>query len=227
MEPDNLLNGKKEKWFPLFWDWEQRWIAAVVPKLPSYLNGYSLTLMSIPEIFLILLFSWLAQNSLFWLIGVSLVILFQYLTDSLDGAVGRYRKSGLEKWGYYMDHLLDFLFMSSIIIGYAFFMPENLLSLISLLAIVGSFYVSSFLASNVTRKFRMSYYKIGPTEMRFFIIGLNILMIIFKPTFMTTLLPILTAVFLAILVFTIYSTQKQIIDIDKDKINLTSKNNGN
>ena len=32
-------------------------------------------------------------------------------TDSFDGALGRRRDTGIPKWGYYMDHLLDFVFM--------------------------------------------------------------------------------------------------------------------
>jgi hypothetical protein len=35
----------------------------------------------------------------------------QWFTDCLDGALGRYRDTGIPKWGYYMDHFLDFVFM--------------------------------------------------------------------------------------------------------------------
>jgi phosphatidylglycerophosphate synthase len=31
------------------------------------------------------------------------VIVFQYITDLLDGEIGRKRNTGLIKWGFYMD----------------------------------------------------------------------------------------------------------------------------
>ena len=50
---------------------------------------------------------------------VSLMIVLQYLTDLFDGEVGRQRNTGLIKWGFYMDHFLDYLFLSSLVfVGY-------------------------------------------------------------------------------------------------------------
>jgi hypothetical protein len=49
----------------------------------------------------------------------------QYVTDHYDGKIGKYRNTGLVRWGYYMDHLLDYVFLCSIIIGYAFILPEK------------------------------------------------------------------------------------------------------
>ncbi len=204
------FSGKKEKWFPFFWDWEQRWISKAVPRLPHYLNGTNLTWFTIPICLLVILFYWLATYNIQWLWAVSVVIILQYITDSLDGAVGRFRHSGLEKWGYYMDHLVDYLFLCSIIIGFAILLPEHTLLLMLFLALLGGFYVSSYLAANVTTEFRMSYFKIGPTEERIFVIILNIIIIFFGSLFISYLLPILIIILFILLSSVIYITQKSI-----------------
>jgi hypothetical protein len=59
---------------------------------------------------LILLFSYWAARDLRWLWGVSAMIFMQYATDHYDGKLGKYRGTGLVRWGYYMDHLLDYFF---------------------------------------------------------------------------------------------------------------------
>ena len=50
------------------------------------------------------------------------------MTDHYDGKIGKYRNTGLVRWGYYMDHLLDYFFLASVIIGYAFILPERRVS---------------------------------------------------------------------------------------------------
>jgi phosphatidylglycerophosphate synthase len=66
------------------------------------------------------IFGWLARDNRVWLHAMSVMVFGQWLTDSLDGSLGKLRKQGLVKWGFYMDHLLDFLFAGSIVIAYSF-----------------------------------------------------------------------------------------------------------
>jgi hypothetical protein len=41
------------------------------------------------------------------------------VTDLLDGALSSYQNDGLEKWNFFMDHLLDFVLAISIFVGLA------------------------------------------------------------------------------------------------------------
>jgi len=54
--------------------------------------------------------------------GVHLKFIFHYFTDHFDGKLGNFRDRGLRKWGFYMDHLVDYGFLCSILIGY--FVPD-------------------------------------------------------------------------------------------------------
>ena len=87
----------------------------------------------------------------------------QYISDVLDGAVGRYRDTGLVKWGFYMDHLLDYMFLASVIIGYSLiFTNIPWYWFIGVLALGGAFMVNMFLSFAATNEFRISVLKIGP-----------------------------------------------------------------
>ena len=75
------------------------------------------------------------------------MVFFQYVTDHYDGKVGKYRNTGLVRWGYYMDHFLDYVWLCSIIIGYAFILPEkSRYQILILLAIFSAFEVNAFLS---------------------------------------------------------------------------------
>jgi len=108
---------------------ERAFIDYVVPKLPIWLKSSHLTLLTIPWCIGIVGFGYLTASNIAWLWGVSVCIFLQWLTDSLDGSVGRYRNEGLVKWGFYMDHFLDYIFLLSILISYTFILTEPFTSL--------------------------------------------------------------------------------------------------
>src|SRR5258707_1654053 len=133
---------------------ERRLAPRVLPKIPAWLETYHLTMLTVLWSSLILIFSYLAARDLRWLWMVSVMIFLQYVTDHYDGKVGKYRNTGLVRWGYYMDHLLDYLFLCSIIIGYAFILPEkSRYQILILLAIFARYAVSTCLCFSTTRKF--------------------------------------------------------------------------
>ncbi len=111
---------------------------------------------------------------------VNVFILIQWLTDSLDGALGRYRKEGLVKWGgYYMDHLLVF-FLCAILIGYSLLITYRYPVLEFLvLALCGGIMVTTFVVFGTTQEFRLVQLGFGPSEIRPLFIILNILILVF------------------------------------------------
>ena len=104
---------------------ERRLEPIVLPRIPYWLETSHLTMLTVIWCAGILGFSYLAASDRRWLWAVSVMIFCQYLTDHFDGKIGKYRSTGLERWGYYMDHLLDYFFLASVIVGYAFILPER------------------------------------------------------------------------------------------------------
>ncbi len=131
------------------------------------LETYHLTLTTQLWCTLIIAFSFLARYRIHFLWVVSFSIFGQYITDLLDGEIGRRRNTGLIKWGYCMDHFLDYLFLCSILIGYGLMVADyNKYMLFYILALFGAFMVNSFLSFAATGQFRISYMGVGPTEIR-------------------------------------------------------------
>jgi phosphatidylglycerophosphate synthase len=190
---------------------EQRFICWAVPHVPSWIHSYHLTLSSIPISLSIIGFSYLAAHNQNWLWAVSFLIALQWLTDSLDGAVGRARKEGLILWGYYMDHLLDYFFLAAILIGYMLVLPLHFVPLHFLVfAIFAGYMVNSFLSLATTNEFRISYLGIGPTEIRLIFIGINALLATIGKTHLILALPWVLGFSFLGLVYIIYHTQKEI-----------------
>ncbi len=196
---------------------ERRLAPIVVPRVPRWVETQHLTMLTLLWSLLILVFSFLAAGNLRWLWLVSLMILLQYVTDFIDGKVGKYRNTGLVRWGYYMDHLLDYFFLCSVIVGYAVILPErSRFQLLLLLALFAAYDFSTFLAFSATDKLKISYLKFGPTEFRLALIVINALLINFGTKHMIGGLKWVNAGAAVGLCFMIYTTQKKIWQLDME-----------
>lgn len=194
---------------------ERRLASIVLPKIPAWLETHHLTMLTLVWSLLILAFSYLAATNIRWLWLVSVMIFLQYVTDHYDGKIGKYRNTGLVRWGYYMDHLLDYFFLSSVIIGYSFILPEkSRLQLLFTLAIFGAYDMSTFLAFAATDRLKISYLKFGPTEFRLALIVINALLILFGTRYMISGLKFVNAGAVLGLCLLVYQTQKKIWHLD-------------
>lgn len=191
---------------------ERRVSRRVVPHVPRWLETYHLTLLTLVWCAGIVASGYLAAaRDVRWLWGVSFMIALQYVTDHLDGKVGKYRNTGLVKWGFYMDHLLDYVFMCSVLAAYGLLVPEGArLHLFAVLAVFGGFMVNSFLAFAATSKFKICVLRLGPTEFRLALVTLNTLVILHGPRYVAKALPYVAAGALLCLCLVVYRTQKEI-----------------
>ena len=194
---------------------ERRLAVRVLPVIPSWLQTYHLTMMTLIWSGMILLFSYLAARDLRWLWMVSLMIFLQYVTDHYDGKLGKYRNTGLVRWGYYMDHLLDYVFLCSIIIGYSFILPDkSRYQILIMLAIFAGYEVSTFLSFAATDRLHISFLKLGPTEFRLAVIVINALLVEFGTKKMVNGLKYVNIGAAVVLAMIVYRTHKMIWELD-------------
>jgi phosphatidylglycerophosphate synthase len=194
---------------------ERRLAPLVIPRIPSWLETHHLTMLTVVWSLLILLFSFLAAGNIRWLWLVSAMIALQWVTDHYDGKIGKHRNTGLVRWGYYMDHLLDYFFLCSVIIGYAFILPERArFQLLLMLALFAAYDFSTFLAFSALNELKISHLRFGPTEFRLALIIINGLLISFGTRHMTGGLKWVNAGAAVGLVILIYGTQKKIWQLD-------------
>ena len=198
---------------------ERRLAARVVPRIPWWLGTHHLTMLTLVWCAGLVAFGYLAAGDLRWLWGSSAMIALQWATDFFDGKVGKYRGTGLVRWGFYMDHLLDFAFLCAVVGGYALVLPATAhLSLLLVLAVFGGFMVNSFLAFAATGRFHISHGKLGPTEFRLALVIINSLVVFYGTRRMTKVLPYVAACGLVALCVLAYRTQRELRQRDVERL---------
>ena len=204
---------------------EKKCIHWLTPRLPAWIGTQMLTLLTIPWSAGLILFGGLAgrTGNLHWLWASSAMLFLQWFTDSFDGAVGRHRNTGLIKWGFYMDHFLDFVFMCSVFIGWSFLFEGTERMLLWFLSLgMGCLMVNSFLGFGATGQFKITYLGTGPTELRLYFILINAALTIFGRRWLAVSLPYLFAAFWLGIAAVVYRTQRHILKLD---MNIKHKQN--
>ena len=217
MKDDQFAGDKKKgEWFLA--KAEKRMVDWMVPRVPPFIETYHLTLLTLLWSVGIVGCSFLARGNIHWLWLVSLFIFLQYMSDVLDGAVGRYRDTGLVRWGYYMDHFLDYVFLASVIAGYALILTDiSWYWSLALLGIGGAFMANMFLSFAATNEFRISVLKIGPTEARILFVLINTAIILFGTDLVNVSMPVIVGVLTVGLVWVVLRTQKYIWALDMEE----------
>jgi phosphatidylglycerophosphate synthase len=197
---------------------EKAFIDSNVDRFPRWIETWHLTYATVAWAAGVMLFAALARRNLHWLWGSSAMIFLQWFTDSFDGAIGRRRDTGLVKWGFYMDHWLDYAFMSCMFLEYVFVVNETARwFVVAWTFLYVGLMISSWLSFACTNQFQITYLGAGPTEVRLLFILINTGLIFFGPRWLEIVLPYAvgaTAVMTAIIV---HGAQRQVWKMDMAK----------
>lgn len=218
MDAKEFGGDKKLPMRTLLAKYERKLIDSNVHRFPKWIEGYHLTLMTIPLSIGLIVFGYLAQRNHNWLWLSSLMLALQWFTDCFDGALGRFRDTGIPKWGFFMDHFLDFVFMCSVFIGYSFLTEGMSRQIVYLLIpVFGSFMLNSYLSFGATGEFKITYLWTGPTEIRIWFIVLNCLIIKFGTGWIEKVLVYILIGSIVFLCVVVFRTQKYIWAIDMEE----------
>jgi hypothetical protein len=100
-------------------------------------------------------------------------------------------------------------------VGLSFVINVDLYWFLILVIISGAFMLNAFLSFGATHEFLISFFGIGPTEVRIGLIVMHISIIIFGKAFFAELVPFFAVSLLFILLFLVYKTQKKLWRMDK------------
>jgi archaetidylinositol phosphate synthase len=139
------------------------WIAR---RLPAWVGSDHLTALGALAMLGAGVSFWMAPGRPLALLAVVFFLAVNWFGDSLDGTVARVRHQERPRYGFYVDHVLDvigvLLLFSGLVaggymtplVGAGFLVAYYLLN------------VEIALATHTVGTFRISYWKMGPTEMR-------------------------------------------------------------
>lgn len=152
------------------------WLAA---RTPMGLMPDHMTLIGIVGSVMIFLGYTLTSfgSGFLWLATLGFVV--NWYGDSMDGTLARYRKIERPKFGFYVDHVVDAFSQWMVFVGLGLSVYVRLD--VACLALVGYLLLSivAYILAFVTGEFRISYAKLGPTEVRIIAILINTMVFFF------------------------------------------------
>jgi phosphatidylglycerophosphate synthase len=131
------------------------WLAA---RTPAWINSDHLTLLGLLSMAGAGAAYWWSATNRLGLVLVVLCLALNWLGDSLDGTLARFRDHSRPRYGFYVDHVVDAFS--------AFFLLSGLALSGYMAPLVALGLLIAYLMLCVLGDFKISYYKMGPTELR-------------------------------------------------------------
>jgi len=154
------------------------WLAA---RTPAAINSDHLTLLGFTAQFFAGVCYALARWNKYALLAATFFIAVNWLGDSLDGTLARFRNQQRPRYGFYVDHIIDtfgaaFLMGGLAISGYLHW-GVAIAMLIAFLMLS----IEVYLATYTLGHFQLSYWLFGPTEIRI-LLAIGNTTLLFRPT---------------------------------------------
>jgi len=160
---------------------EKRILLWLAKRMPAAIGSDHLTALGFAAMIGTGLCYWLARSHRLALIGVVVCLAVNWFGDSLDGTVARVRRQERPRYGFYVDHTLD-MFGSLFLLG-GLALSGFMTPLIALGLLVSYLMLTTevYLATYCLASFRLSFFKVGPTELRI-LLAIGTLVLLVAPT---------------------------------------------
>jgi archaetidylinositol phosphate synthase len=145
---------------------EKRVLSWIARKIPESINSDHLTAFGfIGQIAAGACYA-LSRWNRWWLIAVVACLAVNWLGDSLDGTVARIRQKQRPRYGFYVDHMIDSIGALVLMAGLALSGYMHPYIAIGLLLGFLLLSIQSYLATYTLGEFQLSFWSLGPTELR-------------------------------------------------------------
>jgi archaetidylinositol phosphate synthase len=145
---------------------EKRCLIWMAERMPARINPDHLTILALVSIVGAGASFWLAQGTPASLALVVVCLALNWFGDSLDGTLARVRRQPRPRYGFYVDHVVDAIGTAALLGGLALSGFMTPIVALSLLAAYFLLCIEVFLATHTVGTFTMSFFKVGPTELR-------------------------------------------------------------
>jgi phosphatidylglycerophosphate synthase len=145
---------------------EKRALHWLAHRVPRRVHSDHLTVLSLVAMVGAGASYWYASVSPWGLVLASVALAVNWFGDSLDGTVARVRQHQRPRYGYYVDHVVDAIGAIALFGGLAlsgFMQPVIAGALLIAYLLVC---IEVYLAAHSVGKFEMTFFGMGPTELR-------------------------------------------------------------
>lgn len=149
---------------------ERAALKGLARRMPTWVNSDHLSLLGLIAMFLAGVFYAASRQNPLLLHLVNLCIFLNWFGDSLDGTLARYRDRQRPRYGFYVDHIIDTFGTMFLILGLAIsgYMSERVAAAVLIVFLMLA--INSYLAAYALGIFKISQWKMGPTEIRLLIV---------------------------------------------------------
>jgi phosphatidylglycerophosphate synthase len=157
---------------------EKRCLIWMAERMPRAVNSDHLTVLALVAMLGAGLSYWLSSTYAIGLHLVNLCLAINWFGDSLDGTLARVRRHQRPRYGYYVDHVVDAFGALFLLGGLAL---SGYMSPFVALALLAAYFMVSievYLAAQALGQFKISYFKVGPTELRILLAIGNLVLLV-------------------------------------------------
>lgn len=147
------------------------WLAT---RTPEWINADHLTIFGFVAQIMAGASYALARWNQNWLLACIGFLALNWLGDSLDGTLARFRQKQRPRYGFYVDHMIDSVGGVCLMCGLAFSGYMDPRIAIGLLLFFLLLSIQSYLATYTLKEFRLSFWGFGPTELRILLCAGNL-----------------------------------------------------
>jgi len=156
---------------------EKRALLALAARTPRWIGPDHLTLLGFAAMALGGFAYSRAGANPAWLHVVNLCLLLNWLGDSLDGTLARYRNRLRPRYGFYVDHMVDAFGALFVLTGLGFSGLMGPWVAAALLVAYLLLNLNIYLATYTLGTFKISFGLFGGTELRLLLLALNLLVL--------------------------------------------------
>ena len=198
---------------------ERKFLTWLAARQPKWVNSDMMTFLGSFGAFLIGLGYALTSVNVNFLWLSTFGLLVNWYGDSLDGTIARYRHKQRPVYGYYQDHTMDVVNEAMMFFGAGmapFFDMRLTLSAFVLYLLMT---INVSMNAHLRGEFKLTYFKMGPTEFRIIIALANTVMLCFGERLLDSVIPncfigVIVLLLGVIYVFTVISDIKHFSAVD-------------
>jgi len=145
---------------------EKRTLAWFAARMPAWVNSDHLTVLGFVAQIMVGVSYALSRYDRRWLLWGILFLAVNWFGDSLDGTLARFRNRQRPRYGFYVDHVIDAVGSTALMAGLAVSGYMSPLVALALLVMFLLLAIEVYLATYTIGSFHLSFFNLGPTEIR-------------------------------------------------------------
>ncbi len=153
---------------------ERALIQFLCEHMPNWVTSDLLTAVGLFGAVLTCVGYWLGEFELAYLWIAILGLAINWFGDSLDGSLARFRKAERPQYGFFLDHTIDGYAMAFVALGFGLSPLAHFMTTLFVLVAYYLVVILSLTTCLATGVFRISFGRLGPTEIRLGIVALTL-----------------------------------------------------